>query len=57
MSQELSLARLPRDVGHQIAVLLDPLSRASLGRAFARSKLTFSFTRQNSDWLFPFRAS
>lgn len=46
MSQEQSLARLPRDLGHKVAALLDPLSRASLGRAFAGLNLTFSLTRR-----------
>ena len=46
MSQEQSLARLPRDVGYKVAALLDPLSRASLGRAFAGLNLIFGFTRQ-----------
>lgn len=44
MSQEQSLARLPRDVGYKVAALLNPLSRASLGRAFAGLNLIFNFT-------------
>ena len=38
------LASLPMDIGHGIAALISPLSRASLGRAFARGASIFNFT-------------
>jgi hypothetical protein len=38
------ISSLSKDVGHQIAGLITPLSRASLGRAFAGVNLTFYFT-------------
>src|ERR1700709_2686788 len=44
------LTSLSNDIGHGIAMLLSPLSRASLGRAFAQgtSKFNFSQTQKRS---------
>ncbi|KFY27451.1 hypothetical protein V491_00904 [Pseudogymnoascus sp. VKM F-3775] len=41
---------LSNDIGHRIATLLSPLSRASLGRAFAQgtSKFNFTWTQKRS---------
>jgi hypothetical protein len=39
------LTSLSNDIGHGIAMLLSPLSQASLGRAFARGTSKFNFTQ------------
>ncbi|KAH6667738.1 hypothetical protein B0J14DRAFT_567112 [Halenospora varia] len=38
------LTSLPREIGHGIAALISPLSRASLGRAFAKGSNIFNLT-------------